>query len=67
MAAAAGGLAAASRRGVRAIAVSYLLLTMASHVVMIVVWRYRLAFWEPALLLYAIPGALRLAGRRTDA
>lgn len=54
---AAVGLASADRRGVRNFALTYLAVTMASHVALIVVWRYRLAYWDPVLLLYAIPGA----------
>jgi hypothetical protein len=61
------GLATAARRGVRNFSLAYLFLAMAAHVALIVVWRYRLAYWEPALLLYAIPGGARLAGRGVDA
>jgi 4-amino-4-deoxy-L-arabinose transferase-like glycosyltransferase len=60
MAFAAVGLATAERTGVRNFAVGYLAITLASHVALIVVWRYRLAYWDPVLLLYAIPGALGL-------
>ena len=60
---AAVGLATAQRKGVEAFAVTYLLVTMASHVALIVVWRYRLAYWDPVLVLYAIPGAQWLTRR----
>ncbi len=40
-------------------------LTMAAHVALVVVWRYRMPFWDPPLLLYAAFGADRmLAWRR---
>ncbi len=47
--------------GVRAFALTYLAVTMLAHVLFIVVWRYRIASWDPVLLLFAAPGAL---GRR---
>ena len=34
-----------------------LLVTMAVHVALIVVWRYRIPYWDPVLLLYAVSGA----------
>ena len=39
------------------------LTTWPAHVALIVVWRYRLAYWDPVLLLYAIPAALGLERR----
>lgn len=60
---AAYGLAAAPRSGVRAFALVFLALTMAAHVAIIVVWRYRVPYWDPVLLLYGVFGAGRLAGR----
>ncbi len=59
------GLARAHRRGVMAFALAYLAITMAVHVLFIVVWRYRLAAWEPVLLLYFGWGAW--AGRDAPA
>ena len=47
------GLARPVRRGVRSFAVTYLLITMAAHVAILVVWRYRIPYWDPVLLLYA--------------
>jgi 4-amino-4-deoxy-L-arabinose transferase-like glycosyltransferase len=47
------GLFRAPRPGVRAFAAAYLVLSMAVHVALIVVWRYRIASWDPVLLLYA--------------
>ena len=47
------GLARPVRRGVRGFAIGYWILTMAAHVAIIVVWRYRIPYWDPVLLLYA--------------
>ena len=57
------GLAAPSRTGVRLFALAYLALTMAVHVAVLVVWRYRVAYWDPVLLLYGAFGAAVLARR----
>jgi 4-amino-4-deoxy-L-arabinose transferase-like glycosyltransferase len=51
------GLAAAPRPGVRLFALAYLALTMAVHVAVLVVWRYRVPYWDPVLLLYGSFGA----------
>jgi len=51
------GLAAAPRPGVRAFALAFLAVTFLSHVALIVVWRYRIPYWDPVLLLYAVFGA----------
>jgi 4-amino-4-deoxy-L-arabinose transferase-like glycosyltransferase len=55
---AAVGLAKARRRGVARFALAFLALTMAAHVALIVVWRYRVPYWDPVLLLYGVFGAL---------
>jgi 4-amino-4-deoxy-L-arabinose transferase-like glycosyltransferase len=57
------GLAMSPRSGVRTFSLVFLLLTMAAHVALIVVWRYRMPYWDPVLLLYGVFGAFRLAGR----
>jgi 4-amino-4-deoxy-L-arabinose transferase-like glycosyltransferase len=57
------GLVLAPRPGVRLFAVAYLALTMAVHVVVIVVWRYRVPYWDPLLLLYGSFGAATLSRR----
>jgi 4-amino-4-deoxy-L-arabinose transferase-like glycosyltransferase len=57
------GLATAPRRGAAALAVAFLLVTMAIHVLLIVVWRYRIPYWDPVLLLYAVPGGAKIVGR----
>ena len=44
----------APRPGVRLFALAYLALTMAVHVAVIVVWRYRVAYWDPVFLLYGV-------------
>ena len=54
------GLVGALRPGVRFFSVVFLTMTMAAHVVVIVVWRYRVPYWDPVLLLYAVPGLARL-------
>jgi Dolichyl-phosphate-mannose-protein mannosyltransferase len=51
------GLALAPRPGVRLFVLAYLATTLISHVIVIVVWRYRIAYWDPVLLLYAVFGA----------
>jgi len=57
------GLAIAPRRGAAAFAIAFLLVTMAVHVLIIVVWRYRIPYWDPVLLLYAVPGGAKILGR----
>jgi hypothetical protein len=42
---------------VRAFTLAFLAVTLVSHVVLIVVWRYRIPYWDPALLLYGVFGA----------
>jgi 4-amino-4-deoxy-L-arabinose transferase-like glycosyltransferase len=60
---AAFGLAAAPRRGVVRFSLAFLLVTMAVHVALIVVWRYRVPYWDPVLLLYGSFGAVALVRR----
>ncbi len=59
---AAFGLSTAPRRGVVRFSIVFLAVTMAVHVALIVVWRYRVPYWDPVLLLYGVFGAARLAG-----
>jgi hypothetical protein len=47
------GFLRAPRTGVRAFSLLFLALTMAAHVAIIVVWRYRIPYWDPVLILYA--------------
>ena len=54
---AARGFAKAPRPGVRAFCLVFLAVTMAAHVAIIVVWRYRVPYWDPVLLLYGVSGA----------
>lgn len=54
------GLATAQRRGVALFAGLFLLTTLAVHVAIIVVWRYRIPYWDPLLLLYAAPGGAKI-------
>ncbi len=57
---AAVGFRSARRRGVRRFALGALAVSMASHALIIVVWRYRIPYWDPILLLYGVPGGARL-------
>jgi dolichyl-phosphate-mannose-protein mannosyltransferase len=57
------GLATASRRGAAAFAVAFLVVTLVFHALVIVVWRYRIPFWDPVLLLYAVPGGAKILRR----
>lgn len=50
------GLARAPRPGVRAFALGTLGISMAIHVVFLVVWRYRVPYWDPVLVLYGVFG-----------
>jgi 4-amino-4-deoxy-L-arabinose transferase-like glycosyltransferase len=56
------GFLRADRRGVAAFALAVLAISMAAHVVLQVVWRYRVPYWDPILLIYGVAGA---AGART--
>ena len=56
------GLAAARRRGIACFCVAMLAATMAFHVALLVLLRYRMATWDPVLILYAPSGILRLVG-----
>ncbi len=51
------GFLAAPRPGVRAFALGVLAVSMAAHVLVLVVWRYRVPYWDPVLLLYGVFGA----------
>jgi hypothetical protein len=53
------GMVRAPRRGVAAFCVAALVLAMAVHVALQVVWRYRVPYWDPVLLLYGVFGASR--------
>ena len=56
-AAAAAGFISAPRPGVRAFTLSVLAISMTAHVVLLVVWRFRVPYWDPPLLLYGAFGA----------
>jgi len=55
------GLAIAPRRGIALFSLVLLALTMVVHVAVLVVWRYRVPYWDPVLLLYGVFAASRLA------
>lgn len=61
------GLDTAGRKGVRVFALLFLAATLAAHVALLVVWRYRIPYWDPILLLYAPPGASQLFRRGASA
>jgi 4-amino-4-deoxy-L-arabinose transferase-like glycosyltransferase len=59
------GLATAPRRGAVWFCLAVLGVTMLAHVVLLVLWRYRVPYWDPILLLFAALGAEALwRGRR---
>jgi 4-amino-4-deoxy-L-arabinose transferase-like glycosyltransferase len=60
---AAFGLATGSRPGVALFAILFLAVSMAVHVALIVIWRYRVPYWDPILLLYGVFGASQIAAR----
>lgn len=57
------GLATGERPGVRIFSLAFLAVTLAAHVALLVVWRYRIPYWDPVLLLWAVPGGARLLRR----
>lgn len=61
------GLAKAERRGAGRLCLLFLALTMLLHVALETSWRYRSAYWDPVLLLYASSGAGALLRRRASA
>jgi 4-amino-4-deoxy-L-arabinose transferase-like glycosyltransferase len=60
---AAYGLLRSPRPGASFFAVALMTVTMAAHVAALVVWRYRIPYWDPVLLLYGVFGASRLLGQ----
>jgi hypothetical protein len=56
---AAAGLVRSPRRGAAAFCIAVVVISMAVHVALEVIWRYRLPYWDPILILYAIYGAAR--------
>jgi 4-amino-4-deoxy-L-arabinose transferase-like glycosyltransferase len=62
-AAAASGMISATRRGAVGFCLAVLAISMAVHVAILVLWRYRVPYWDPILLLYGVPGAARWLGR----
>jgi hypothetical protein len=37
-----------------------LVVSLLAHLPFVVVWRYRIPFWDPVLILYGVYGASRL-------
>ena len=56
------GFLGAHRRGAAVFCLGVLLLATATHVAILPAWRYRVPYWDPVLLLYAVWGAARLTG-----
>jgi len=54
---AARGLLLAPRRGATLFALAFLFASMATHVLTLVSWRYRVPYWDPVLILYGMFGA----------
>jgi 4-amino-4-deoxy-L-arabinose transferase-like glycosyltransferase len=50
------GFISVPRPGVRVFALAVLAISMAAHVVLLVLWRYRVPYWDPVLLLYGAFG-----------
>ena len=51
------GLARARRRGAALFALGFLCVAMLFHIAFIVVFRYRVPYWDPVLLLYGASAA----------
>ncbi len=64
-AAAAAGMIFAARRGAVRFSLAVLAISMAVHLAILVLWRYRVPYWDPILLLYAVPGLGRLVPERS--
>ncbi len=54
------GFFRAPRPGVAAFCLAALLLSMLVHLVLQVLWRYRVPYWDPVLLLFGVFGASTL-------
>jgi 4-amino-4-deoxy-L-arabinose transferase-like glycosyltransferase len=64
------GLFRSGRHGVSVAAVGVLVLSAAIHIATVVSWRYRMVFWDPVLVVFAVLGARAvgvpgIAGRDT--
>jgi hypothetical protein len=64
-AAAATGMVTAARRGPVWFSLAVMAVAMGVHVAILVLWRYRVPFCDPILLLYAIPGVARIFSPRS--
>jgi 4-amino-4-deoxy-L-arabinose transferase-like glycosyltransferase len=56
------GMFRGKRRGLVAAAVLVLFLSTAAHVATLVVWRYRMVFWDPLLIVFASAALVELFG-----
>jgi hypothetical protein len=57
---AARGLIQSPRPGASLLAAAVLVVSLLAHLPFVVVWRYRIPFWDPVLILYGVYGASRL-------
>jgi hypothetical protein len=53
------GLFVSPRRGVSLFCAGVLILTTLGHLLVVPLWRYRVPYWDPILLLYGVFGATR--------
>ncbi|HEY6928366.1 MAG TPA: glycosyltransferase family 39 protein [Thermoanaerobaculia bacterium] len=60
---AAVGLATAKRRGAVRFSIAVMALSTVLHVLVLVLWRYRVPYWDPILLLYGAFGFTRFLPR----
>jgi hypothetical protein len=66
-AAAALGMKTAQRRGAVWFSIAVLGISAAVHVLILVLWRYRVSYWDPILMLYGVAGAASLLPARRPA
>ena len=57
------GLVRERRRGVALAGAATLLLPAVAHVATLVVWRYRMVFWDPVLIVFASAALVAILGR----
>jgi hypothetical protein len=65
--AALSGLFRAPRRGLTVAALVVLGATMAIHMLLLTIWRYRIVYWDPILVIYASCGIASLSARESGA
>jgi 4-amino-4-deoxy-L-arabinose transferase-like glycosyltransferase len=58
------GLVRSPRPGASLFAVAVLLVGLVAHLPFVVVWRYRIPYWDPVLILYGVSGAFGIRSAR---